>query len=69
MRLEPKSEIIGVVKARLIDDSSILDIGPLAVDPAFQVNIFFMQYNQRGSMAIWAVEFSNGGYKIRKVFA
>ena len=40
LRLEPKSEIIGVVKARLIDDSSILDIGPLAVDPAVQVNIF-----------------------------
>ena len=40
LRLEPKSEIIGVVKARLTDNSSILDIGPLAVDPAVQVNIF-----------------------------
>ena len=44
LRLEPKSEIIGVVKARLIDDSSILDIGPLAVDLTVQVNIFFMKY-------------------------
>ena len=30
LRLEPKSEIIGVVKARFIDDSSILDIIILA---------------------------------------
>ena len=49
LRLEPKSEIIGVVKARFIDDSSILDIGPLAVDPVVQVNIFFLKYNQKGS--------------------
>ena len=24
---------------------------------------------QLGSMAIWVVDFSNGGYKIRKIFA
>ena len=46
LRLEPKSEIIGVVKAKLIDDSSIVDIGPFAVDPSVQVNIFYHQMNQ-----------------------
>ena len=52
LRLEPKSEIIGVVKAKLINDSSIVDIGPFAVDPSVQVNIFYHEINQSASFCL-----------------
>ena len=38
LKYEPNQQIIGVVKANLIDDGKIVDIGPFAVDPTFQVN-------------------------------
>ena len=36
LKLETKSEIIGVVKAKFIDKNTV-DIGPFAVNPTFQV--------------------------------
>ena len=39
LKHEPNQQIIGVVKANIIDDGKIVDIGPFAVDPAFQVKL------------------------------
>jgi len=38
LRLENSPKIVGVVKAKMIDDFKIVEIGPVAIRPEFQVN-------------------------------
>ena len=37
LKLDSKPEIIGVIKAQIIDDGNIVDLGPIAIKPKYQV--------------------------------